>query len=324
MEAMREAENGTGERGAIDADSDDPGPCGEHGPILVLGASGFLGRHVAEMAAEQGGAAPVAASRRPVEIAGTRSLQVDLLDAGEPEGVLFEVRPRAVLLVAASSDALGCEAEPELARRLNTEVPERVARWCAAHGSRLVHVSTDLVFGGGEPRAERYGEDDPPSPLHTYGRTKAAGEAAVLEAFPGAVVARLPLLFGPSHGRRLGASDSLMAALGEGGTPTLFTDEWRTPLHVTDAARALVELVDRDYAGVLHLAGEERLTRHELGMVVLSAARAPVDWRRRVRAATRAEAGRADDRPEDVSLDASRARELLETPMRSASESHYA
>ena len=279
---------------------------------------------MAEQAAALDGVPPVLAARHPLALEGARPLQVDLLDAGEPEGVLLEVRPRAVLLVAAMADALACEAEPELAQRLNVELPGRVASWCAAHGARLVHVSTDLVFGGGEPRAERYREDDPPAPVHTYGRTKAEGEAAVLEALPGAVVARLPLLFGPSHGRGLGASDSLLAALAEGGRPTLFTDEWRTPLHVADASRALVELADHDYAGLLHLAGDERMTRHELGMVVLSMARAPVEWRRRVRAATRAEAGRAEDRPADVSLDASRARGLLETPLRSASEAHCA
>ena len=82
-------------------------------------------------------------------------------------------------------------------------------------------------------------------------------------------MARLPLLYGNSGGRGLGASDSLLEAIERGEKPRLFVDEWRTPLEVSNAAEALVELLEFDHGGVLHLAGPDRVTRHEFGLAVL-------------------------------------------------------
>ena len=61
-----------------------------------------------------------------------------------------------------------------LARRMNAEVPEEVARWCAANRARLVHVSTDLVFGAASPPAGGFAEDAAAGPLSVYGATKHA------------------------------------------------------------------------------------------------------------------------------------------------------
>ena len=283
---------------------------------LVLGASGFLGTALLERAGPRavgvaraaGGPAGARADR------GWRSLDVTV--PGALEDLLDELRPAAVVNAAALARADVCEREPEGAARLNVELPRRLATWTAAHGARLVHVSTDLVFGGRPPRGERYDEGDPPAPLHVYGRTKAAGEEAVLAADPGALVARLPLLFGDSRGRGLGASDALLAALERGESPRLFDDEWRTPLDVDDAARALLELLALERAGLLHVAGPERLSRFELGHAVLDASPDRERRRERLVRASAAGAGLVPPRPSDVSLDARVAAELLATPLR--------
>jgi dTDP-4-dehydrorhamnose reductase len=209
-----------------------------------------------------------------------------------------------------------CEREPALAERLNAELPAELARRTRGAGLRLVHVSTDLVFGATAPRVGGFREDDPPAPVHVYGRTKAAGEARVRAENPAALVVRLPLLHGDSAGRGLGASDQLLAALARGERPALFSDEWRAPLAVADAAEALLELAARTCAGILHVAGPARLTRLELGLAVLRAHGLDAT---RVRAATRAELGLAATRPADVALDAARARGLLATPLRAVS-----
>jgi dTDP-4-dehydrorhamnose reductase len=78
-------------------------------------------------------------------------------------------------------------------------------------------------------------------------------------------VARLPLLFGRSHDGRRGATDMVRAALRDGAALTLFSDEWRTPLHAADAAVGLVSLVLALPAGVHHLPGPERITRAAFG-----------------------------------------------------------
>jgi len=282
--------------------------------ILVLGGSGFLGAHVARAALEQGFEV-VAASRDPKlppQVGAARTRAFDALADGSLERLLEDERPHAVIVCTALPSIADCERYPVLARTLNADLPARVARWTAAKGARAVLVSTDLVFGATPPRAGRFLEDDPPAPVSEYGRTKAGGEARFLEADPRAVVARLPLLFGDSFGRGTGATDALLDAVRRGERPSLFTDEWRTPLDVAEAGRALVRLADAGVHGIVHLPGKERLSRHELGLRVLAAAgHAPEEALALVRATTRAEAG-LGSRPADVCLGTLRAHELAE------------
>ena len=288
--------------------------------MVVLGSGGFLGPHLVRAALAAG---RVVAVRRgeadvPGVAAGERLVCVaaDLVSPGAVERLVDDHPVRGVILSAALARVGECERDPRRAEVLNRDLPARVARICAARGIRLVHVSTDLVFGARPPRGERFTEEDPPAPVHVYGRTKSEGEAAVLEAWPEALVVRLPLLYGDSGGRGLGASDSVWDAVARGQQPGLFEDEWRTPLDVAAAARALVEALDGEARGLLHVAGPQRVSRLELGVEALTAGGfTPAEAAERVRASTRSEAGLADVRPADVSLDIARAQALLDTPL---------
>jgi dTDP-4-dehydrorhamnose reductase len=300
---------------------------------LILGGTGFLGPHAAALALARSRAAaatfarplgpPVWAVGRSPEDAprfgtprdGVQWVTRDLEPEGAVTALLEELRPKRVLSCAALARVAACEAEPERALRLNAGVPAEAARWCGQRGARLVHVSTDLVFGATLPRSRAgFREEDPPAPVSVYGDTKARGEAAVLEACPAALVARLPLLIGDSGGRGLGASDSLLVAVERDETPPLFVDEWRSPLEVTQAARALVELLGRSDTGLLHLAGPERVNRFELGCIVLEEyGLGPVEARACLREARQAEVETGGPRPPDTTLDAGRARRRLKS-----------
>jgi dTDP-4-dehydrorhamnose reductase len=123
-------------------------------------------------------------------------------------------------------------------------------------------------------------------------------------------------LFGDSFGRGRGASDALLDSLEREAPMTLFTDEWRTPLEVGEAAARCLELLGRrEVRGVLHLPGPERLSRHEFGWVLLAVLEAHgVQPPCRPRAGLRADQGHTSTRPSDVCLDGTRARALLGAP----------
>jgi dTDP-4-dehydrorhamnose reductase len=219
--------------------------------ILVTGASGFLGGY-AVAAVREAGHEALTTARSSGDAA------VDLTAPGMIAAVVQALRPDVVLHLAAMARLADCERDPERARAVNAELPERLAEQV---GARLLAVSTDLVFDG---RSGPYRASSVPSPLSVYGATKAEGEERV-RAHGGRVV-RLPLLVGPDA-RGRGASASLRASLGTGQPVPLFSNEYRTPLHAADAARALVELVIApDGPALLHLAGPERVSRWQLGL----------------------------------------------------------
>jgi dTDP-4-dehydrorhamnose reductase len=286
--------------------------------LLVLGGSGFLGAHVVR-AGLAAGWEVVAASRAPEALhgipgaEGTAHASLDARDLVAVRELVRRLAPDAVVQCVALPSIAACEREGALATRLNAELPGALAEACAARRARLVHVSTDLVFGGEPPRPEGYREGDPTDPRSAYGLTKAEGERAALAHGGTALVARLPLLVGDSFGRNQGASDALVAAVLRGERPRVFRDEWRSPLDVEVAGRALVELAGCAERGLLHLAGPERVARLELGLRALAAAGIPQP-ELRVQACTRAEACMAE-RPCDVTLDAARARALLSIPL---------
>jgi dTDP-4-dehydrorhamnose reductase len=254
--------------------------------LLLTGASGYLGHYLTAAAAEIADLRIVTLGRRNSDVA------FDLAAANAPEPLraiasFFERDPNCRLLhTAALSSIAACRQSPDLADRINHQATRALATLA---GSSMVLVSTDQVFGGaGAP----FESTDPARPHSEYGWSKARAEAAALHQ--GATVARLPLLFGRSFDGQRGASDMLRRAHGR---LELYHNEFRTPLHVADAASLLLELVaDPRAGGVHHLTHGERLSRLELGQRLLTSCpdMPPLD----LVAATSS----AVDRPRDVSL----------------------
>jgi dTDP-4-dehydrorhamnose reductase len=224
---------------------------------------------------------------------------VDLTDSDAVARAFRDVAPDAVVHAAALARVGDCHRDPDRAFRVNTAASAHLAELCAAAGARLVHVSTDLVFDGERPP---YRETDPPAPLSVYGRSKAEAERAVL-AHPGHVVVRVSLLFGPALTTSSSFFDQQVEALRAGRPVTLFEDEWRTPIDLATAARALVELARADVEGVFHLGGPERLSRLEMGRLLARHLGAGEELLRAVR---RSDVPAGEPRPCDTSLDSGR------------------
>ncbi len=250
-----------------------------------------------------------AAHRHSAPPAGPRALLADLTDATAVARLLDEARPEAVVHAAVLSRAQDCEGRPEEAERVNERLPGLIATASRERGVRLEALSTDHVIAGDRPLVT---ESDSTGPRNLYGRTKRAGEQAVLRAYPQAAVARVALVLGRGHGPRSTSSESVGRALRAGRTQRLFTDEYRTPIDPESVASALAKLVEGTGAGLYHLGGPERVSRYELGIRVARAfGLAPSG----IVASVQAQHQGPDLRAPDVSLDTSRARaELGWTP----------
>lgn len=195
--------------------------------------------------------------------------RMDFVGGDDVDAIVDRCRPDAILHAAAIIDVDLCEREPALARRVNADATGRVAMAAAGAGARLVYFSSDMVFDG---RKGMYVEEDAPCPISVYGETKLEGERRALAAGSSNVVARLSLMYGAGtavHGSFLG---SMRARLGRGETVKLFTDQYRSPLFVGDACRAVARILDSPrISGVYHLAGPERMNRFEFGRLAARA-----------------------------------------------------
>ena len=268
---------------------------------LITGAGGQLGGHVCAALArsDQRPQALGVVRAAPCGALGTPAAHCELTDSDALRGVVRAFRPTHILHAAALSAVGDCHREPALAQRVNAGATRVLAELADEWTARLVYVSTDMVFDGA---AAPYRETDAPAPLSAYGRSKLAGESAALEA-PRALVVRPPLMYGFPRTARETTFSKQMAALRCGAPLTLFTDEFRTPLWLADAARALLALCASDLAGLIHLAGPQRLSRFEL---IEQCARVLGISRPNLVPISRLDVEAPEPRPADLSLDAAR------------------
>jgi dTDP-4-dehydrorhamnose reductase len=222
------------------------------------------------------------------------------------EEVVEALRPDLVVHSAALTDADRCQMEPDAAFRLNAEATTRLARAASHSCRRFLYCSTDLVFDGGR---SFYREGDPVEPILAYGRTKREGEQRA-EALLGhrAVILRLALLFGLSGGGRRSFAERMVRD-GQNGQPVkVFSDQFRSPLYVEDAATGIEHLLGLgETPRAVHLGGPERVSRYDMGRTAAQV----FGFSPALAVPTRmAEVPSAAPRPADVSLDVSLARSI--------------
>jgi dTDP-4-dehydrorhamnose reductase len=272
--------------------------------LLITGASGQLGGYLLrELRGTQGAVIPWC-HKRGGELFGFRLVPVDITRRDITVAAFRAAGPTAVLHCAGYPAIADCYRNPDIARRINSKGTALVAELAAEAGARLVYTSTDLVFDG---TRGNYREGDAANPLSIYGCSKLAGEAAV-RAAPKGLVVRISLMFGPSVIGRPYFFDQQLEKMRAGQQTGWFEDEWRSPLGLAAAAKALLALARADVTGLLHLGGPQRLSRYELGQRVAAAYGldpalvAPV---------LQKSVPTPEPRPKDVSLDSTRWRSLF-------------
>ena len=229
-------------------------------PILILGATGTLGRAFARVC-----------RKRNIAYRLLSRKEMDIADAGSVELALSTHQPWAVINTAGYVRVDDAENDAERCFRENTAGPAILAAACARHGIHLTSFSSDLVFDGRQDRP--YVESDPVAPLGVYGRSKAEAESAVLDKHPGALMVRTSAFFGPWD--QYNFVTLALNALERGDPFTASHDLTITPTYVPDLVHACLDLaIDRE-AGIWHLSNGGALSWAELALK--AAERAGVD-----------------------------------------------
>lgn len=226
--------------------------------ILVTGANGQLGREIA-LALQAEGNDCIGVGREEIDFSRPDSVG-DAVTAYAPDWVIN---------CAAYTNVDMAEENRTLAYTVNRDGARAVAEGVKHSGGRLLHISTDYIFGGDQ--SYPYREDDPAMPLSVYGRSKHDGELAIREVLPDAVILRTGWVYG-IHGRNFVKTILLLAAQQQ--ELRVVDDEIGTPTWAGDIVGAVRQLLVRKAEGIWHFTNEGVASRYDFAQEIVSYARA--------------------------------------------------
>ncbi len=234
--------------------------------VVVTGANGQLGRELLAQWTQD-------------DVTGLTRDDLDVTDEGAVLSAITELSPEVVVNCAAWTAVDACEDDPERAHRVNALAPWWLARACRVVGARLVHVSTDYVFGDeaptradGTPRG--WTEFDAIDPRSVYGRSKAAGEQLVRTTLPEHHVVRTAWVCG-AHGRNF--VTTMLSLADRGGPVRVVDDQFGSPTFTADLAVALRELAVSDRYGTWHRTNAGQASWFDLAAATFELAGRDVD-----------------------------------------------
>ncbi len=231
--------------------------------ILVTGASGLLGLNTALEAAREHQVFGQVNSLR-LKSTAFRVIQADLLLPDAIQRLLEDTQPDWVIHCAALANVDLCETDPQQAMQMNSEVPRKLAEYVARGGARLLHVSTDAVFDG---QSGDYSEQEAPNPLGVYARSKLAGELAVAEANPQAIIARVNL-FGWSISGKRSLAEFFFNNLSAQKPCMGFSDVFFCPMLANDLGLVFLKMLEAGLSGLYHTVGSRCLSKYEFGVQI--------------------------------------------------------
>jgi dTDP-4-dehydrorhamnose reductase len=219
--------------------------------VLVLGAKGMLGTDILEV-------------WKSDEVIPADSAEADIRNAEEVRSLVSKVRPSWIVLAAAYTDVDGSEENSEVAFAVNATGAENVARVASEFGARLFYISTDYVFDGSS--TVPYEPTDAVRPLNVYGASKAAGEQAVQRFAREWCIGRTSWLFGAQ-----GTSfpEKILKACESRKELKVVDDQVGSPTFTKDLAEAMLQLLQADVRGVVHVTNSGTCSWFEFAQEIL-------------------------------------------------------
>ncbi|MEI7220567.1 dTDP-4-dehydrorhamnose reductase [Pectobacterium carotovorum] len=225
--------------------------------ILLTGANGQLGRCFQD--------------RLPAhwQIWSTDAGELDITDLKQVEAAIVHYQPDAIVNAAAYTAVDKAESEPVLAEKINVTGPHNLATVAHEKGIRLVHISTDYVFDGNATTP--YVESSITNPLSVYGKTKLAGELAVIKAAPESIIVRTAWVFS-EYGNNFVKTMQRLAK--ERDALSIVADQKGCPTYAGDLAQATISLLEKNAeSGIYHYCGDEEVSWYEFAKTIFEMAK---------------------------------------------------
>ena len=276
--------------------------------LLVTGGSGMLGSNTAYLARERFDT-QLTFNSHPVEIRNCASVQMDLRDRASVLRTVEGFRPHGIIHTAAFLPAKVCEEDPAMARAIHVDGVGYLCEAAKAVGAKLIHISTDWVFDG---KKGLYTEDDPPSALNEYGRSKLRGEKVLQGSGVSHCIIRTSLYGWNLRAGKFCYAEMALDRLGKGEEFSAPDDQYLSPILVNVLAEALFEIYARNITGILHVTGSEVCSRYDFCRTAAEVFGLKRDLVKPVPISPEYFGVRA---PRDQSLDVTRAKSLLKTEL---------
>lgn len=260
--------------------------------ILIAGSKGQLGSDCLQVFQDIG------------NVVGVDLPEVDLSDHSGCLKRLDELNPDVVVNCAAYTAVDACETDPSC-WKANRDLPGNLAAWCAENGAFLAQVSTDYVFSGDKPLFEPLVEQDEPAPISEYGRSKLAGEQAVIQQMERFAVLRTAWLYGAQGDNFLKTMLRLTLQHPDREFKVV-DDQYGSPTWSTTLARQIKAAVENGACGIFHASSEGYCTWYNLACTFLDL----LDVEHRIVPCTTEQFPTPTRRPQNSILENARAKKL--------------
>jgi dTDP-4-dehydrorhamnose reductase len=276
-------------------------------PLLITGVSGVAGLGAFHyFRTKYPGQVVGIRPPRTWQLTGAGILAGDQQNAADMRTLFDRYGFRSVLNCTGNCALKSCELDPVMARLVNVQSAIVLAENVRRHDSRLVHLSSDLVFSG--TRGGNHVEADATDPVTIYGKTMVEAENVLLEQTPTAALLRISLPMGPSFNHHAGAIDWIQSRFRNRRPATLYFDEVRSCTYCDDLNVAFEHFLASDTSGLFHCGGPRALTLYQIAQIVNRVG----DYRPELlHGCPRLAAGPMPPRAGDVSMDSTKLKRVL-------------
>lgn len=219
---------------------------------LIIGANGQIGNALMECLGKHN---CVGTSSKVDTEYMTYDIQKSL-EEGYTEFLFDCIQPTHVFICTGFTWVDGCETDVEKCTIMNHTGPLHVCKIAQKYNCKPIWFSTDYVFDG---KRGPYEETDEPNPLNVYGNSKWEGEKNILDLVPEALVVRTNMVYGPDK-----ESKNFVCQIVSGKLSCIPDDQFGTPVYSKDIAVACSKLVNLNTSGIVHISGDEFMSRKEM------------------------------------------------------------